>query len=91
MFFRWLRERREAAQQAEADADALMFSEGRQAYWEARRRERFNLLYVGGGSGSRTSGHWRRVALIIAKRAGRPIGLDVATRMAGRPDGNGGR
>ena len=84
MFPRWLRRRCEAAQLAEADTNTLLFSEGQQAYWEARRRERFNLLYVGGGSNMRPSAHWRRVALIIAKRTGHHIGLDTATRMTRR-------
>ena len=30
----------------------------------------------------RTPAHWRRVALIVAKRTGKSVGLDTATRMA---------
>jgi hypothetical protein len=30
----------------------------------------------------RTPAHWRRVALIVAKRTGKRVGLDTATRMA---------
>ena len=30
--------------------------------------------------------HWRRVALIAAKRTGHKIGPDIATRMLGRDD-----
>jgi hypothetical protein len=29
----------------------------------------------------RTPAHWRRVALIVARRTGHKIGLDTATRM----------
>ena len=35
----------------------------------------------------RTPAHWRRVALIVAKRTGHEVGLDTSTRMlAGRID-----
>jgi len=29
----------------------------------------------------RTPAHWRRVALVVAKRTGHAVGLDTATRM----------
>jgi hypothetical protein len=32
----------------------------------------------------RTSAHWRRVALIVAKRTGHAVGVDTATRMLAR-------
>jgi hypothetical protein len=77
----WFRRRRLAARLAQADADALIRDHGAQAYWEARRRERDVVLPDGTTHAGRTPAHWRRVALIVAKRTGHRVGLDTATRM----------
>ena len=77
----WLRRRRLAARLAQADADALIREHGAEAYSEARRRERDVVLPNGTTHAGRTSAHWRRVALVVAKRTGRRVGLDTATRM----------
>ena len=77
----WLHRRREAARLANADAEALIRDHGGAAYWEARRRERDVILPDGTTHQGRTAAHWRRVALVVAKRTGHPVGLDTATRM----------
>jgi hypothetical protein len=83
----WFRRRREAARQVNADAEALIRDHGRAAYWEARRRERDVILPDGTANQGHTPAHWRRVALVVAKRTGHAVGLDTATRMlmAGDP------
>ena|ERR1700722_16754013 len=55
---------------------------GGEAYGEARQRERDVILPDGTTHAGRTPAHWRRVALIVAKRTGHKVGLDTATRMA---------
>ncbi len=40
------------------------------------------ILPDGTTHAGRTPAHWRRVALIVAKRTGHNVGLDTATRMA---------
>ena len=83
----WLRRRRRQAERlAQADAEALIRDHGREAYGEARRRERDVILPDGTTHAGRTPAHWRRVALIVAKRTGHKIGLDTATRMAKEAD-----
>ena len=77
----WLRRRREDAWRANADADALIRDHSDAAYWEARRRARDVILLDGTTHQGRTPAHWRRVALIVAKRTGHAVGLDTATRM----------
>ena len=77
----WFRRRREAARLAIADAEALIRDHGGAAYWEARRRERDVVLPDGTTHQGRTAAHWRRVALVVAKRTGHAVGLDTATRM----------
>ena len=54
---------------------------GPEAYSEARRRERDVNLPDGATHAGRTPAHWRKVALIVAKRTGYAVGLDTATRM----------
>lgn len=73
--FAWIVRRREAARQAEADATALIAAEGAGAYTEARRRQQDAI-------GTEDTARCRRVAIAIAKRTGRRIGLDTATRRA---------
>jgi len=77
----WLHRRREAARLANADAEALIRDLGDAAYWEARRRERDVILPDGTTHQGRPPAHWRRVALVVAKRTGHAVGLDTATRM----------
>ena len=77
----WVRRRREAARLVNADAEALIRDHGGAAYWEARRRERDVILPDGTTHRGRTPAHWRRVALVVAKRTGHAVGLDTATRM----------
>jgi hypothetical protein len=78
----WLRRRRQAERLAQADAEALIHDHGAEAYSEARQRERDVVLADGTTHAGRTPAHWRRVALIVAKRTGHKIGLDTSTRMA---------
>jgi hypothetical protein len=80
-FVLWFRRRREAAKLVNADAEALMRDHGGAAYWEARRRERDVVLPDGTTHQGHTPAHWRRVALVVAKRTGHAVGLDTATRM----------
>jgi len=79
--FDWFRRRRLAARLAQADAAALVRDHGAEAYHEARRRERDVVLPDGTTHAGRTPTHWRRVALIVARRTGHKVGLDTATRM----------
>ena len=81
MIIPWLHRRREAARLEKADAEALIRDHGGAAYWEARRRERDAILPDGTTHQGRTRAHWRRVALLVAKRTGHAVGLDTATRM----------
>ena len=71
----WLRRRREQAERIEAEADALISDLGDGAYSEARRRARE-------ASSDEMEREWSRVALAIARKTGRKVGLDTATRMA---------
>ena len=51
-----------------------------------RRRERDVILPDGTTHAGRTPSHWRRVALIVARKTGKRVGLDTATRMAADAD-----
>ena len=77
----WFRRRREGARLVNAAAEALIRDHGGAAYREARRRERDVVLPDGTTHQGRTPAHWRRVALLVAKRTGHAVGLDTATRM----------
>jgi hypothetical protein len=44
------------------------------------------ILPDGTTHAGRTPAHWRRVALIVARKAGKRIGIDTATWMPGRDD-----
>jgi hypothetical protein len=74
--FIWGRRAKDERARIDADVAALI---GREAdpYGAARLRER-----AAGNEGD--ARHWTRVAVAIAKRTGRRVGLDVATRMQGR-------
>jgi hypothetical protein len=71
----WLRRRRETAERIDAEADALIGELGVEAYAEARRREYES-------SGDAIALWWSRVALAVADKTGKRIGLDTSTRMA---------
>jgi hypothetical protein len=71
----WLRRRREQAERIEDEADALISDLSDGAYSEARRRARE-------ASSHEMEREWSRVALAVARKTGRPVGLDTATRMA---------
>jgi len=81
MILGWLRGRQRLAN---VDADMLIREHGDQAYCEARRRERAVVLPNGATHAGRKPTHWRKVALIVAKKTGKEIGLDTATRMQER-------
>jgi hypothetical protein len=59
------------------DAEVLRVLFGDGAYYEARRRSRDDT--------SPEAKHWRAVAVVIAQRSERKVGLDTATLMA-RPE-----
>src|SRR5271157_5775638 len=71
----WLRRRREQAERIEAEADALISDLGNGAYAEARRRAHE-------ASSDEMEREWSRVALAIARKTGRRVGVDTETRMA---------
>ena len=71
----WLRRRRETAERIDAEADALIGELGVEAYAEARRREYES-------SDDAIALRWNRVALAVAHKTGKRIGLDTSTRMA---------
>ncbi len=75
----WLRRRREQAERIEAEADALISDLGDGAYAEARHRERE-------ASSDEMEREWSKVALAIARKTGKNVGLDTATRMAADAD-----
>ena len=84
MMLRWLQRRQEARRLAQADAEALIRAHGTEAYREARERERDVILTDGTTHAGRTPARWRRVALIVARMAGKKVGVDTATRMLER-------
>ena len=71
----WLRQRRERAERIEDEAGELIRLLGDDAYAEARWREHT-------ASSSAMAQEWNLIALAIARRMGRRIGLDLSTRMA---------
>ncbi len=71
----WLRRRRETAERIDAQAEALMRRYAIRAYAEARRRECAAKTKV-------EAQNWSRVALMIAHKTGKRVGLDTSTRMA---------
>ena len=71
----WLRRRRDQAERIGTEAAALISGLGDGAYSEARRRARE-------ASSDEMEREWNRVALTIAHKTGRQVGLDTATRMA---------
>ena len=75
----WLRRRRERASRIEAEASMLIRELASEAYAEARLMQR----RAGSVEDRR---HWRDVALAVARKTGKRIGLDTATRMAMEAD-----
>jgi hypothetical protein len=75
----WLRRRRENFELVEAEADASIDELGFMAYSEARLRERE-------ANDLAESRYWNLVALAIARKMGKRMGLDTATRMATSAD-----
>ena len=71
----WLRRCRETAERIDAEADALIGDLGVEAYAEARRREYKS-------SDDAIALRWNRVALAVAHKTGKRIGLDTSNRMA---------
>jgi hypothetical protein len=69
-----MRRRRENAERIEAKADALIRDLGVAAYSAARRREHE-------ATSEAQARHWRRVALAVARKTRRRVGLDISTRM----------
>jgi hypothetical protein len=61
-----------------------MRDHGVEAYYEARHRERDVILRDGTTHEGRTPAHWRKVALIVAKKTGHAVGLDAATKSEAR-------
>lgn len=73
--FSWLRRRRETAERVDAEADALIDELGVEAYAEARRREYES-------SSDAIPLRWNKIALAVAHKTGKRIGLDISTCMA---------
>ena len=71
----WLRRRHETAERIEAEAEAVMRAYAVRAYAEARQRKRE-------AKSKAEAQNWSRVALLIAERTCRRVGLDTSTRMA---------
>jgi hypothetical protein len=76
--FSWWRRRKERRQQVIRDADNLMALFGDRAYAEALRRARHE------DETGRDPSHWFAVRREIARRVGKEVGLDTATRYLGR-------
>ena len=71
----WLRRRRETAERIDAEADVLIGKLGVEAYAEARRREYES-------SSEATALRWNQIALAVAHKTGKRIGLDTSSRLA---------
>jgi hypothetical protein len=71
----WLRRWRETAERIEAEAEMLIAELGFEAYAEARRREYLS-------SDDAIALRWNQIALAVAHKTGKRIGLDTSTRMA---------
>jgi hypothetical protein len=71
----WLRRRRETTERIDAEADVLIGELGVDAYAEARRREYES-------SANAIALRWNRVAVAVAHKTGKRIGLDTSTRLA---------
>jgi hypothetical protein len=72
----WLYRLREEARKADADALLLIAENRLRAYSEARQRQQ-------DAHSAETFAHWGRVAIAVAQKTGKPIGVDTATRIVG--------
>ena len=71
----WLARRRARIVRIEGEAEALIRDLGDRAFSEARRRERE-------ASSDAIARDWSRVAIAVARKTCKRVGLDTATRMA---------
>ncbi len=82
----WLRRRRALnvaqVEQVATDARDLLVRHGGSAYYIARDRDRA-VRQGAVVDANRPQGHWRLVALEIARMAGKEVGLDTAIRYLG--------
>ena len=69
----WIRRQRDKIERIDVEADALIHNLGVGAYSAARRRAHEATTEA-------MARHWRRVALAIARKTGRRVGLDTSTR-----------
>jgi hypothetical protein len=88
MMLQWLLRCLDAERLAQANAEALIRDHGCEAYSQARLRERDVIPRNGTTHAGRTPKHWRLVALTVARKTGKRVGLDTATRMAMDADFN---
>jgi hypothetical protein len=77
--FRWLRRRPGCLPAGPSRRRGADRDHGAEAYSKARQREHE------AGSDAMVK-HWRRVVVAIAKKTGKRVGVDTATRMLGRDD-----
>jgi hypothetical protein len=75
----WLLRQLERIERIRAAAGALMSEFGDEAYAEARRRE-------GEANRDKTARDWRRVALVVARRTPRRVGLEAVIPPPPEPD-----
>jgi hypothetical protein len=75
MALSWLRRQRERAARVNADAGMFVRELGHDAYAEARLMQRR-------AKSVDERRHWRDVALSVARKTGKRVGLDTATRMS---------
>ena len=75
--FDWAQKAKDRLARVEADVASLMNSAA-DPYAAARARERT-------AADEREAAHWSRVAVAVAKRTGKAVGLDTATRMLLEP------
>ena len=73
----WLLWQLERIERIRAAADALMDEFGDEAYTEARRRERET-------DRDEMADDWRRVALVVARRTPRRVGVEAASSASSR-------
>ena len=77
---RWLHRRRDLGRLVTADADNLIRRHGAGAYWQARNREGDGIQIDAATHQMRTPAHWRRVALLVARRTRPSSAIDRAMR-----------
>lgn len=75
----WLTYRRPRIERIDTEAEALIYEFGGAAHSEARQREHE-------ASSPGIAKDWNRVALAVAQKTGKQVGLDTSTRMAMNAD-----